>query len=231
MSIIDTLRGRLIVSVQVHRDDDPMGRPDAMIAVAQSVVAAGAGGIRCGGITGPDSIRAISNAVDVPVIGLWKVGETGRFITPRVEHAVAVADAGANIVAFDATNRPRPARHTTQMLIAAINGAGSLAMADISSVDEALEAMEQGADLIATTLSGYVGSRIRTDDGPDLELVAAIARLSSVPVIAEGRFTRPHEVHAALEAGAHAVVVGRAISSPYWLTSTFVDALGGNPQI
>ena len=76
-----------------------------MAAMARAVAEGGAGAIRC---ESPADIRAIKQVVGLPLIGLWKQGETGVYITPTKEAAKAVADAGADMVAIDATERDRP---------------------------------------------------------------------------------------------------------------------------
>ena len=55
-------------------------------------------------------------------------------------------------------------------------------------------------------------------DGPDVTLVAALAEAVGVPVLAEGRYAGAGDVRAAFAAGAHAVVVGTAITDPMALT-------------
>ena len=70
---------------------------------------------------------------------------------------------------------------------------------------------------MASTLSGYTGPGPRPD-GPDLELVAALAAGVDCPVVAEGRYASPEQVRSAFAAGAFAVVVGTAITDPVALT-------------
>ncbi|MGW4108629.1 nitronate monooxygenase, partial [Streptomyces sp. NPDC004976] len=154
----------------------------------------------------------------------WKDGDSGVFITPTVRHALALVDAGAAVVAADATARPRPDGSTFAELVAAVHEAGALVMADVSAFDEGREAAEQGADLVATTLAGHVpGSPAQS--APDLALVADLAAALPVPVIAEGRVSTPEQAARALDAGALSVVVGTAITAPTALTKAFVTGL------
>ncbi|MEU7406702.1 putative N-acetylmannosamine-6-phosphate 2-epimerase, partial [Streptomyces sp. NPDC044948] len=163
-------------------------------------------------------------AVDLPVIGLWKDGDSGVFITPTVRHALALVEAGAAVVAADATARPRPDGSTFAELVAAVHAAGALVMADVSTLGEGRAAADQGADLVGTTLSGYVpGSPVQS--APDLALVTDLAGALDTPVIAEGRIATPEQAARALAAGAHSVVVGTAITAPTALTRLFADAL------
>jgi N-acylglucosamine-6-phosphate 2-epimerase len=219
--MLHSLRGRLIVSCQAY-PGEPLRDSDAMARIAQSAVIGGAAAIRAQGL---DDIRAIARSVTVPQIGLWKVGADGVFITPTLEHAVAVADAGAHIVAIDGTRRERPDGLTLEQTIRELKQrADVLVMADTGSVDDGLAAEDAGADIVGTTLAGYTGERPRTD-GPDLELVNDLAARLTVPVFAEGRIHSPTEARAALDAGAYSVVVGTAITHPASITSWYVDAL------
>ncbi|WP_341933530.1 N-acetylmannosamine-6-phosphate 2-epimerase [Microbacterium sp. LWO14-1.2] len=215
------LRGGLVVSCQAY-PGEPLRHPESMARIAQSAVTGGAVGIRAQGL---DDIRAIAEAVTVPQIGLWKVGADGVFITPTLEHALAVAEAGADIVAIDGTRRPRPDGLTLAETIRRFRDeTGLMIMADAGSVDDALAAEDAGADVVGTTLSGYTGER-PVSDGPDLELVEILASRLTVPVLAEGRIRTPAEAKAALDAGAYSVVVGTAITHPATITSWFVDAI------
>ena len=221
-AVLRRLRGGLVVSCQAP-PGDPLHGPAFMAAMARATVAGGAVGIRA---DGPADIRAVGQAVDVPVIGLWKQGAQGVYITPTVDHARAVAEAGAQIVAIDATGRPRPDRSTVPEVVAGLRRAHRcLVMADVSTLEEGTAAAAAGADLVATTLAGYTPYS-RQGPGPDLELVAALAARVEVPVVAEGRIATPGEARAALEAGAWAVVVGGAITRPQLITARFVAGLG-----
>ncbi|UPL10432.1 N-acetylmannosamine-6-phosphate 2-epimerase [Microbacterium sufflavum] len=217
---IDRLRGGLIVSCQAY-PGEAMRDPRTMAQVAAAALAGGAAGIRVQGI---DDIRAVAD-LPVPVVGLWKDGESDVFITPTLAHARAVADAGADIVAIDGTRRPRPDGLTLAQTIAGLRAhTDALIMADCGSLDDAVAAEEAGADLLGTTLSGYTGERPKTD-GPDLELIELIAGRCTRPIVAEGRVHRPEHAAAALRAGAASVCVGTAITHPSTLTSWFVDGI------
>ncbi|AGJ58144.1 MULTISPECIES: N-acetylmannosamine-6-phosphate 2-epimerase [Streptomyces] len=215
-----TLEGRLIVSCQAP-PGDPMRETSALVRLALCAVAGGGAAIRA---NEPEVVAAITAAVDLPVVGLWKDGDTGVYITPTVRHALAVVEAGAAVVAADATDRPRPDGSTFAELVAAVHAAGALVMADVSTLAEGIAAADQGADFVSTTLSGYVpGTPEQT--GPDLDLVTSLSAALSVPVVAEGRINSPQEAAEAVARGAHSVVVGTAITAPTALTSRFVAGL------
>lgn len=219
--MIETLRGRLLVSCQAY-PGEPLRHPESMARIAESAVIGGAAAIRAQGL---DDIRLIAERVTVPVIGLWKVGDRGVFITPTLRHALDVVMAGADVVAIDGTRRDRPDGRSLADTIREIHErTGALVMADAGSVDDGLAAQDAGADIVGTTLAGYTGERVRTV-GPDLDLVESLSSAISVPLFAEGRVHTPAQARAALDAGAFAVVVGTAITHPSSIASWFAAAL------
>lgn len=220
-ALLSALRGRLVVSCQAP-PGDPLRDPAHMAAMAASVTAgAPVAGVR---VQGVDDIRAVREVVGLPMIGLWKDGAEGVYITPTARHALAVARAGAEIVAVDATERPRPDGRPLRETVEAVHAAGALLMADVSTAEEGRTAAALGADLISTTLSGYTPYS-RQGPGPDLELVGELAGTVDVPVFAEGRLHTPEQARAAIDAGAWGVVVGGAITAPAAIASRFAAAL------
>lgn len=219
--VLDSLAGGLIVSCQAY-PGEPMRDPDTIARIAKAAEIGGAAGIRLQGL---DDIRA-ARALTVPVIGLWKDGSDGVFITPTLRHAVAVAEAGADVVALDGTRRVRPDGLTLHETIARLRAevAGVLVMADCGSQEDALAAEAAGADIVGTTLAGYTGDRPK-GDGPDLELIEELVAACRLPVIAEGRIRTPADVVAAKSAGAWAVCVGTAITHPTTITGWFAGAM------
>ena len=131
-ALIDGLRGRLIVSVQAY-PGEPMRNPETMAQIAHAAQIGGAAAIRCQGLA---DIAAIKTRVEVPVIGLWKEGHEGVFITPTLRHAVACSYAGSDIVALDATDRPRPDGLTLAQTVAALQDQGISTMADCGSLED-----------------------------------------------------------------------------------------------
>lgn len=215
------LRGGLVTSCQAY-PGEPMRHPETMAQVAESAVRGGAAGIRAQGLA---DVSLIHERVPVPQIGLWKVGKDGVFITPTLTHAIAIAAAGAEIVAIDGTRRPRPdGRSLTVTVRQFRDQSPALLMADIGSVADGLAAIEAGVDCLSTTLCGYTGERARTD-GPDLDVLSALAEASPVPVFAEGRIRTPGQAKLCRDAGAFAVVVGTAITHPASITSWFAASV------
>lgn len=227
MTIDELLRlveGRLIVSCQAG-DGHPLRDTGTQVRMALAAQSGGAVAIRCGGYGGLADIEAIAAAVEVPVIGLTKVGTAGVFITPTVDQALAVLAAGARVVAADATDRPRPDGRPFRATIEAVHAAGGLVMADVSTLAEGVRAAADGADLVGTTLSGYTPASPPGPE-PDLRLVADLrAELPQAVIVAEGRYASPELAAAAIAAGATSVVVGTAVTDPAWITSRFASAV------
>ena len=214
-------RGTLVVSCQA-REDNPLHGAGFMRAMALAAVQGGAAGIRAEGVA---DIAAIRAAVEVPVIGLVKRWDAGFevYITPGFGDAAAIVAAGCDVVALDATAGTRDGEAVSG-LIPRVRGLGVAVMADVATLEEGLAAAVMGADYVGTTLAGYTPGRAMTE-GPDLELLAALCARCPVPVIAEGRFETPAQVARAFELGAHAVVVGTAITNPREITRRFVAAV------
>jgi N-acylglucosamine-6-phosphate 2-epimerase len=213
----------LIVSCQA-RADNPLHGPAFMVAMARSAQGGGAVGIRAEGLA---DVAAIRVAVPLPLIGLIKRDgrADGVYITPEVEDVTALAGAGAQWVALDAT----PARPEAELreLIGAAHAAGVGVLADLATREDAVRAAACGVDALATTLHGYTpGTQAEHRGGPNLQLLAQLAaQFPALPVVAEGRFSTPQHVAAAFGAGAHAVVVGTAITNPREITRTFAAAV------
>lgn len=219
-NILQRLHSGLIVSCQAY-PGEPMRDPRIMTAVAQATVLGGACAIRAQGL---DDLRSIRAALDVPLIGLVKVGTDGVFITPTVADCIDVAQTGAEIVALDGTVRDRPDRSSLQDCVDAIHAHGALAMADCGSAADAVASLAAGVELIGTTLSGHTGDRPRTE-GPDFDFLTELLTLTDTPVVAEGRIRTPQDAARCMELGAFAVVVGTAITHPTSITRRFATAL------
>jgi N-acylglucosamine-6-phosphate 2-epimerase len=220
--IIDSLRHQLIVSVQAY-PGEPMRHPETMAQISCACELGGAAAIRCQGLS---DIAAIKGCVDIPVIGLWKEGHEGVYITPTLRHARACIMAGADVVALDATARPRPDGLTFEQTVGALKDEGAILMADCASIEDIRRGFAAGCDLCSTTLShGVAAVDCTRDDGPDLVLLHQAAQeFPGRPVVCEGRVHTPADVTAALEAGAWAVVAGTAITHPTSITAWFAEA-------
>ncbi len=217
--LLQKLEGGLIVSCQTSA---PLNGPEIIGPMAQAAVMGGAVGVR---INGPADVAATRKLVDVPIIGINKQRDPNYqiYITPTLESALAVIEAVAEIVALDGSPAPRPTGITLEALIAEIHKLGALVMADISTLEEGVSAAKAGADIVASTLSGYTPYSPQIS-GPDLDLIEALSRELDTPIIAEGRYHKPDDVRQAFERGVFAVVVGRAITEPAAITRAFAAA-------
>ncbi len=219
--VLKHLEGGLIASCQPLRGG-PLDQPQIVASLALATLAGGALGLRLEGLA---DLKAVRSLTRVPIVGLIKGEHPGTpvYITPTLEQVASLLLAGADIVAFDATLRPRPVG--VAELVARVHAAGKLVMADVSTVEEGLEAWQAGADLVGTTLSGYTPYSPALE-GPDLELVRKLSS-AGVRTVAEGRIHTPEQARAALESGAFTVTVGSALTRLETLTHRFVSALQG----
>ena len=222
--MIEQLKNGLIVSCQA-RPGNPLRGPEHMAAMAEAAELGGAVAIRA---DGPTDISAIKKRIHIPIIGIYKTepSPTNPYITPDFQHAADIAKVGVEIIAIDATRRPRADGTDLDELIYRIkNELGVLVMADIATFEEGVLASKAGADIVATTLSGYTDYSPLTE-GPDLELIKKLKQTIDTPIIAEGRFTSPEDVRDGIDSGAHAVVIGKAITNVTFTTDMFIKKAG-----
>ncbi len=209
--LLKLLKHCLVVSCQAPQDS-PLHDPLIIAAMAQVAVNRGAAAVR---IDTPAHVQAVRRQIGkVPIIGLWKQQLEGYevYITPRFSDAVAIAEAGADIIAIDATLRSRPQGETVASLIPKIQQElGKMVMADVDTPESALAAAEAGADLIGTTLFSYTHST-QNQIPPGWDLLRYIVNNLPTPAICEGGIASPQMGRQALEEGAYAIVVGGAIT-------------------
>ena len=228
--ILESLRGGLVVSCQVQ-PEDPIYTDNMVVKMAEAASWAGAVGIRA---NTPEQIRQIKEAVHLPVIGLYKIWRenTDVYITPTLEAAKAVWEAGAEIIAMDCTDRMTLEGTKAWELLPKVKEAipEAITFADVSNYEEAKRAAELGADIVAPTLCGYTEY---TADRPCLDY-REFARMcrdlgEDVHMMMEGHLNTPEDAMKCIYLGAHAVVVGSAITRPHLTAKRFVDLLGRYP--
>ena len=218
--MLNAMRGKIIVSCQPVVGG-AMDSTSIIVRMALAAADGGAGGLRVEGI---ESTRALRGATQLPIIGIVKrdLVDSPVRITPLLEDVDELVEAGADIVAYDATQRTRP--FSTEDIVKRIRAKGALAMADCARLDDGRQALAEGAHLLGTTLSGYAFDVTHDDDSPDLSLIRQFAGLGSF-VIAEGRFNTPSAAAEAIHHGADAVVAGSAITRIEHITSWYSDAI------
>ncbi len=203
----------LIVSVQAP-EGSPMRHPDVIAAMAEASLRNGAIGVR---LESPEHIGAVrERCPKALIIGLWKRSwaDSSVYITPRWHEVKAVWGAGADVVALDATDRPRPNGEALESLVKrAKDELGAPLMADVDSVENGLRAAALGCDWIGTTLFGYT-EPTKESRPPGLHLLKPLrAQLSAETIlICEGGIASAQTASEALAEGADVVVVGTAIT-------------------
>jgi N-acylglucosamine-6-phosphate 2-epimerase len=215
---IAELKGRLVVSVQAD-EDSPLRSTPFISALAQCALVGGAAGLRIEGMSDVAAVRAIT---DKPIVGLTKAYLPGEavYITPSAANACDLVAAGADIVAIDATARRRP--ESFAAIAAAAHAAGASVLADVATFAEARNALQEGADIVATTLAGYMGGIVPEE--PDFAFMRQMGR-AGLCFAAEGRIRSPKEAAQAIAIGASFVIVGSAITRPDVVTSWFASAI------
>lgn len=222
---LNRIKGTVVVSVQAM-PSEPLYLEKCMVAMMKSVVNGGAGALR---VAGARDVKNAKRLFDVPVIGLTKPNVIPKnwkeivYITPTIKEVIELVEAGADIIAFDGTQRKRPNNEKIQDLIKYIHINKKFAMADISTLEEGLKAQEAGADILSTTLAGYtLESSDSPSKEPDFKLLKDLVEHTKLPVVLEGRIWEPEQVDKAFELGAHCVVIGSAITRPQLITKRFV---------
>lgn len=235
--MLEKLKGGLIVSCYAGQDfNEEMGIPQTMACMAKSCVAGGAKAIR----TNWENVSAVKSVVDVPVIGLKKVYRSGDMITgdfritPTLKEVEELLQAGADGIAVDGTMRERYDGRTLESFIRVIkNEFKTFVIADISTVEEGITAWNCGVDMVGTTLSGYTPYSknplpfgLLPSPEPDYEIIRELRTAGVKYIVAEGRITDGEKMRKALDAGAHSVVIGTAITEPRKIVKTILMDAG-----
>jgi N-acylglucosamine-6-phosphate 2-epimerase len=220
---IQSLNKGLIVSCQAPTDS-PLHEPKVIAAMAQAAVNNGAVGVR---IDTPSHISAVRKQVKTQIIGIWKQPITGYdvYITPQFHHAEAIAKAGADIIAIDATTRNRPGGETVPNIIARIHDElGKPVIGDVDTIEAAIAAYSAGVDIVGTTLFGATATTKHLSP-PGWELLTQIVQQIDIPAICEGGISSPEMARQSLDLGAYAVVVGSAITGIDYLVRAYTKEL------
>lgn len=224
--IIEDIKNGLILSCQVKKTD-PLYLPE----IIEKLVMCGEWGDACGyRIDTSENIAKIRKITNKPIIGLWKINiETEDvFITPTMREVDEVVKAGADIVAVDATDRMNSYGKKAYEIISEIKEKypDLLILADIRNAQEAREALKMGAHMVAPTLYRF-NDNPKSTDSPDFEELARIVEACEGLglVIMEGKISSPEEAIQSLYLGAHAVVIGSAITRPHLATLRFTSVM------
>lgn len=218
--VLATLKDRLVVSVQPV-DNGVLDKPEIVSLLAQAAVNGGAGGIR---IEGVDNLEVVREHLNVPIIGIVKydLEDSPVRITPFLHDVERLAKAGADVIAFDGTDRVRP--ETRETIVKHIHDLGCVAMADCSNREDGDYCASLGVEIIGTTLSGYTGGEIPEE--ADYELIKYFADKGYF-VMAEGRLNTTSNVRQARDCGANCVTVGTVLTRLEVMTEKFARAVAG----
>ncbi|WP_125711475.1 N-acetylmannosamine-6-phosphate 2-epimerase [Lacticaseibacillus porcinae] len=225
-TFLSQTKGQLIVSCQAL-PDEPLHSSFIMARMARAVKQAGAVALRANSVV---DIQAIQDETGLPIIGINKhvFPDAESYITPTLEDMRAVAATGVPVVAVEVTGRSRPLGENLKDQVAAFRKEfpDTLLMADTDTLANVHAADTLGFDLIGTTMHGYTeasqGANIADNDFAYLKAVLAA---TDRPVIAEGKVDTPEKLRRCIDLGAHAVVVGGAITRPLEIASRFLEAL------
>lgn len=224
---IEKLKGKLVISCQAL-PGEPLYREEGgvMTLMAKAALEAGAVAIRAQGIT---DIQQIKAAFDVPIIGIIKRNYDGydSYITATMQEVDELVEVGSDIIALDATLRQRGDGTTVNEFVKSIKEKypEQLLMADISTLEEGLNAAKMGFDLIGTTMNGYTPYTQGETEGPNFELMKQLVEQTGVPIVAEGKIHTPKDLAKAFEQGIYTAVVGGAITRPLEIAKRFIQAV------
>ena len=229
MDILSILENNIIISIQAM-PQEPLYEENCMMAMIKSVIELG--GIDAVRLAGCRDIKNVKEKYpNTIIIGITKPNKIpdnykeAVYITPAVDDCKKIIDAGADIVAFDGTNRKRPNDETTKDLIGFIHSKNKLAMADIATFDEAKNAYLSGCDIVSTTLSGYTAETQNNSDGPDFELVKKIKENLKIFTILEGRIWEKQDIIKAFDCECDSVVIGSAVTRPQLIAKRFKNTV------
>lgn len=212
----------MIVSCQAL-ENEPLHSSFIMSRMARAAEEGGASGIRANSVA---DIKAIRKETKLPIIGIIKRDYEGSevYITPTNKEIGELLETDCEIIALDATKRKRPNNASIEEQVNKIHNAGKLAMADISTFEEALNAERLGFDIVSTTMVGYTDYS-KPGNESAFGLIEKINQELNIPVIMEGHTYKPEHVQTGLKVGAIAVVVGSIITRPQYITKIYTDAI------
>ncbi len=226
--MLNKIKNGLVASCQAL-EDEPLHSSFIMAKIALAADLGGAAGIRANSLL---DIQAIKKEVSLPVVGIVKrdYPDSDVFITATKKEVDELIESGCEMIAMDATLRQRPNGEQLKDIVdyVKVNHPHIQLMADISTLEDALEAERLGFDCVSTTLYGYTnetsGCKLYENDFEFIKIVLDNIR---IPVIAEGNILTPEMAKIVMSLGAYSVVVGGAISRPQQITRRFVDEIKG----
>ncbi|WP_366249003.1 N-acetylmannosamine-6-phosphate 2-epimerase [Terribacillus aidingensis] len=224
--MLNTVKNNLIVSCQAL-PEEPLHSSFIMSKMALAAMQGGAKGIRA---NSKGDIIEIKKEVNLPVVGIVKrdYKDSSVYITPTFQEIDELLESGCEMIAMDATRRSRPEGIELGELVRYVRekDASIQLMADIATLEDAIQADQLGFDCVSTTLYGYTEeTKNKKLYDNDFEFLKEVIESVSIPVIAEGNVITPEMAKRCLQLGAYSVVVGGAITRPQQITERFVETL------
>ncbi|MGW7997984.1 N-acetylmannosamine-6-phosphate 2-epimerase [Staphylococcus xylosus] len=215
----------LIVSCQAL-PDEPLHSSFIMSKMALAAYEGGAVGIRA---NSKEDIIAIKQEINIPVIGIVKrdYDYSDVFITATSKEIDELIESQCEVIALDATKQTRP-KESLQSLVSYVREKAPHIeiMADISTLDEAINADKLGFDYIGTTLHGYTSyTKGHILYEKNFQFLKDVLAHVDAKVIAEGNVVTPEMFKTVTDLGVHCTVVGGAITRPKDITKRFIDVL------
>ncbi|AXI10540.1 putative N-acetylmannosamine-6-phosphate 2-epimerase [Oceanobacillus sp. 143] len=215
------LPNNLIVSCQAL-EDEPLHSSFIMSKMALAAYQGGAKGIRA---NSKEDIIEIKKEVNLPVIGIVKRNypNSDVYITATTKEIDELIESGCEVIAMDATLSERAELPLAELVSYTREKAPAVElMADISTIEEAVNAEKLGFDYIGTTLHGYTNhtkGKLLYDN--DFAFLKEVIKAVNKPVIAEGNVATPEMLKRVFELGVYSAVVGGAITRPKDITARF----------
>lgn len=216
---------KFVVSCQAL-ENEPLHSPFIMGRMAKAALEGGAEGIRANSV---EDIAEIKQCVSVPIIGIIKQDyeDSEIFITPTIKEIDALVSAGVEVIATDATLRPRPDGVSLNQFYAEVRRKypSQKLMADCSNFEEMRNADKLGFDYISTTLFGYTPSSHQNafvDIGKLVEETKSI----KAKLVAEGQISTPEMATEVAKLKIFdVIVIGSAITRPQLITRGFYEGI------
>lgn len=224
---LEKTRRGLIVSCQAL-PEEPLHSSFIMSRMALAAFLGGAAGLRANSV---EDITEIRKTVKLPMIGIIKRQYEGCpvYITPTMREVDALTETGVEVIAIDATARPRPGGKSLSETFPQIRRKypDQLFMADCATFEDAVLAEKLGFDICGTTMAGCTAETAGVK-APDLQMIRKMCGALKVPVIAEGGIWSPQMLGEIISIpGVHACVVGSAITRPMEITRRYAAAIKG----
>lgn len=223
---LNKIHHKLIVSCQAE-GDSPFNTPEGVANFAITAKMGGAGGIRSEGIAKTKLIRSLIN---LPLIGLIKDRYTDGSvrITRTFEEAQGILETGIDIIAIDGTSRIVNGLTGPEFIsVCRQKYPGICILADISTLEDAVVCINNGADAVSTCLRGFTPDTKKVINGKvDIDFIEKlISEHPGYPVIAEGMINTPAVAGEITKLGVWSMVVGTAITRPHKVTEWYINAL------